>query len=140
MASTPFRIKARFGYFIGNTNHFTTSTWTYQNEELPFVPVNEAAVPFLMKGDLRGTFEAMLTDTIAEEKAFIKVENINGPILFLSATQDEICPSTIMAEKMMARLKTNEFKHHFEHLPIEGGHAEPLKHFDRIFRFLESHF
>ena len=126
--------------FPGNTNHFTTSTWTYQNEELPFVPVNEAAVPFLMKGDLRGTFEAMLTDTIAEEKAFIKVENINGPILFLSATQDEICPSTIMAEKMMARLKTNEFKHHFEHLPIEGGHAEPLKHFDRIFRFLESHF
>ena len=27
--------------FPGNTNHFTTSTWMYQNKELPFVPVND---------------------------------------------------------------------------------------------------
>ncbi|MBK8369691.1 MAG: hypothetical protein IPL10_20590 [Bacteroidetes bacterium] len=41
----------------------------------------------------------MLKDTIAAEKSFIKVEQINGPILLLSATKDEICPSTPMAEK-----------------------------------------
>jgi pimeloyl-ACP methyl ester carboxylesterase len=126
--------------FPGNTNHFTTSTWTYQNKELPFVPVNEDAVPFLMKGDLRGTFEAMLKDTIAEEKATIKVENINGPILLISATKDEICPSTPMSEKIITRLKTNKFKHYVEHVTIEGGHTEPLKHFDLIFKFLETHF
>lgn len=126
--------------FPGNTNHFTTSTWTYQKKELPFVPVNEEAVPFLMKGDLRGTFEAMLKDTVAEEKALIKVENINGSILLLSATKDEICPSTPMAEKMVARLKVKKFTHHFEHVAIEGGHTEPLKHFDLIFKFLEANF
>jgi len=126
--------------FPGNTNHFTTSTWTYQKKELPFVPVNEEAVPFLMKRDLRGTFEAMLKDTIAVEKCLIKVENINGPILLLSATKDEICPSTPMAEKMITRLKTNKFKHPFEHVAIEGGHTEPLKHFDLIFKFLETNF
>jgi pimeloyl-ACP methyl ester carboxylesterase len=126
--------------FPGNTNHFTTSTWTYQNKELPFVPVNDEAVPFLMKGDLRGTFQAMLKDTIAVEKALIKVENINGPILLLSATKDEICPSTPMAENMIGRLKANKFKYNFEHVAIEGGHTEPLKHFDLIFKFLESNF
>ena len=126
--------------FPGNTNHFTTSTWTYQKKELPFVPVNEEAVPFLMKRDLRGTFEAMLKDTNAVEKCLIKVENINGPILLLSATKDEICPSTPMAEKMITRLKTNKFKHPFEHVAIEGGHTEPLKHFDLIFKFLETNF
>lgn len=126
--------------FPGNTNHFTTSTWTYQQTELPFVPVNEEAVPFLMKGDLRGTFEAMLKDTVAEEKALIKVENINGPILLLSATKDEICPSTPMAKKMIARLKANNFKHHFEHVAIEGSHAEPLKHFALVFDFLKKNF
>jgi len=126
--------------FPGNTNHFTTSTWTYQNKELPFVPVNDEAVPFLMKRDLRGTFEAMLKDNIAEENALIKIEQINGPILLISATKDEICPSTPMAEKMITRLKTNKFKYYFEHVAIEGGHSEPLKHFDLVFKFLEINF
>ncbi len=126
--------------FPGNTDHFTTSSWTYQNKELAFVPVNEEAVPFLMKGDLRGGFEAMLKDTLAEAGAMIKVENINGPILLVSATADEICPSTPMSEKMVSRLKDNNFKYYIEHVAIEGGHGEPLKHFDLIFEFLETHF
>ena len=126
--------------FPGNTNHFTTSTWTYQNEELPFVPVNEEAVPSLMKRDLRGAFEAMLKDTLAAEKAFIKVENIKGPVLLLSATKDEFSPSTPMAEKMIERLKANNFKYNVEHIAIEGGHSQPLKHFDLVFRFLETNF
>ena len=126
--------------FPGNTNHFTTSTWTYQNKELPFVPVNDEAVPYLMKNDLRGTFEAMLQDRIAEEKALIKIEKINGPILLISATKDEIAPSTPMAEKMITRLKTYNFKHKYEHIAIEGGHSAPLKHFDLVFKFLETNF
>ncbi len=126
--------------FPGHTNHFSTSCWTYQNKELPFVPVNEEAVPFLMKRDLRGAFEAMLKDTIAVENAIIKVERIKGDILFLSATKDEICPSTPMAETMITRLKNNNFKYHYEHKAIEGGHAEPLKHFDLIIEFLETNF
>ncbi len=126
--------------FPGHTSHFTTSCWTYQNKELPFVPVNDKAVPFLMKRDLRGTFEAMLKDTLAVEKASINVEQIKGAVLFLSATRDEICPSTSMAEMMMERLKRNRYKYHYEHKAIEGGHTEPLKHFDIILNFLETHF
>jgi uncharacterized protein len=126
--------------FPGNTNHFTTSTWTFKNKELPFVPVNEEAIPFLMKRDLRGAFVAMLKDSIAESNAFIKVENIGGPILLVSATKDEICPSTPMAEKMIERLKSKKFKYNFEHIPIVGGHSEPLKQLDLIFTFLEKNF
>lgn len=126
--------------FPGNTNHFTTSTWTYQNKELPFVPVNDEAVPYLMRNDLRGTFEAMLQDSIEEEKALINIEKINGPILLISATKDEISPSTPMAEKMITRLKTYNFKHKYEHIAIEGGHSAPLKHFDLVFKFLETNF
>lgn len=126
--------------FPGHTTHFTTSCWTYQNKELAFVPVNEEAVPFLMKRDLRGTFEAMLKDIIAVEKATIKIENIKGAVFLLSATKDEICPSTPMAEMMMGRLKSNNFKYHYEHKLIEGWHGEPLKHFDLIFKFLETNF
>ena len=126
--------------FPGNTNHFTSSSWTYDGKELPFVPVNDEAVPFLMKGDLRSTFEAMLKDTVAEEKALIDVEKIEGPILLISATEDEIAPTTPMAEKMIARLKNKKFKYNFEHIAIEGKHTEPYKHFDLIFKFLETNF
>ncbi|MFN0081542.1 MAG: acyl-CoA thioester hydrolase/BAAT C-terminal domain-containing protein [Ferruginibacter sp.] len=126
--------------FPGHTNHFTTSAWTFNNKELPFVPVNEEAVPFLMKRDLRGAFTAMLKDSISEEKALIKVENINGPILLLSATKDDHIPSVEMCDKMIARLNANKFKHANKHIVIEGGHGEPLKHFDLIFKFLENNF
>lgn len=126
--------------FPGHTTHFSTACWTYQNNELPFVPLNEEAVPFLMRRDLRGTFEAMLKDTIAVSKASIKIENIKGAIFLLSATKDEFCPSTPMAEMMMERLKSNNFKYPYEHQSIEGGHAEPLKHFDLVFKFLETNF
>ena len=126
--------------FPGNTDHFTTSSWTYNNEQLPYVPVNDEAIPFIISRDLRTTFETMLKDTISEKKALIKVENINGPILFISATKDEICPSTPMSEKMVLRLKEHNFKYHYEHIAIEGGHAEPLNHFDTVFNFLEKNF
>lgn len=126
--------------FPGHTTHFTTSCWTFENKELPFVPVNEEAVPFLIKGDLRRTFETMLKDTSAVEKATIKIENIKGSVFLLSATKDEICPSTPMAEFMIERLKSNNFKYHYEHKSIEGGHSEPLKHFDLIWIFIETNF
>ena len=126
--------------FPGHTSHFSTSLWTYQGRELPFVPVNEAAVPFLMKRDLRGAFTAMLQDTVAAQSAAIRVERIKAPILLLSATTDEIAPTTPMCINMMARLKRHHFPYPYEHHAIAGGHAEPLKHFDLVFAFLKKNF
>lgn len=126
--------------FPGHTNHFSTPCFTYQNKELPFVPVNKEALPFIMKRNLRRAFEAMLKDTVAVEKAAICVERINGPVFFLSATKDEICPSTPMADRMMERLKNHNFKHHYEHQAFTGFHGEPLKHFDLVFDFLDKYF
>jgi len=125
--------------FPGHTQELTTSSWTYQGKELPFVPVNEEAVPFLMKRDLRGAFETMLKDSVAEKNALIKVANIKGPILLLSATGDEICPSTPMAEKMMRALDRAGFPYVHQHHAIEGSHSEPLKHFDAVYTFLDTY-
>ena len=63
--------------FPGNTTHFSTSAWRFKGEELAFVPVNEESVPALMKRDLRTAFEAMLKDSVAEQKALINVERID---------------------------------------------------------------
>lgn len=126
--------------FPGNTNHFTSSSWTYNNTELPFIPVNEASVPFLMKRDLRGTFTAMLQDKKAEQKALIKVENIKAPILLISATEDEIAPTTLMCNKIINRLKQHNFQYYTEHIATVGSHTESLKHFELVFNFLKHKF
>ncbi|GAB3951250.1 hypothetical protein GCM10028805_30980 [Spirosoma harenae] len=126
--------------FPGHTAHFSTAAWSYQGKQLPFVPVNEEAIPFLLKRNLRGTFEAMLKDTLAEKKAMIQVERINGPILLLSATQDEIVPTTPMCDKIMQRLKAKSFPWHYKHLAIEGGHTESQKHVEVISQFLDTYF
>jgi dienelactone hydrolase len=126
--------------FPGHTSHFTTSCWVYNGQQLPFVPLSEDAVPSLMKGDLQAAFSIMLKDSVAEAKAFIPVEKINGPVLLLSATKDEIIPSQYMCEKMMARLKANQFKHYYQHMAIEGSHAAPLQHFAEVFEFLHASF
>jgi len=126
--------------FPGHTQTFDSSCWTFAGKQLPFVPVNEEAVPFLMKGDLRGGFTAMLKDTVAAQRSVIKVENINGPILLLSATKDEVIPAVAMGDAMMLRLKANQFKHVNRHLIFEGKHAEPTKHFTEVFEFLDRNF
>lgn len=133
-------IVASHAVFPGHTSEFNSSCWTFKGKELPYVPVNEASVPYLMQRDLKGAFEAMLQDTVAEQKALIPVEKIHGPLLLLSATQDEICPSTKMAEKMILRLEQHNFKYSYKHFPIEGKHTAPLQNFNLVFDFLEQNF
>jgi len=126
--------------FPANTLSASTSSWTYKNEEVTYVPMPWAAVPSAMKHDLRSAFSIMLEDKVAVEKASIEVEKINGPILFVSATEDEMWPSKEMSDVMMVRLKSKNFSHPYEHLAIEGGHTSSVDHFDEIFDFMERNF
>ncbi|WP_294818462.1 acyl-CoA thioester hydrolase/BAAT C-terminal domain-containing protein [uncultured Flavobacterium sp.] len=133
-------MSASHAVFPGHTQEFNSSCWTFEGKELPFIPVNDEAVPFLFKRDLRGAFEAMLKDADAEARSLIKAENINGPVLLLSGTIDDIIPAVMMGDKMMARLKAHNFKHLYQHIIYNGGHAEPTRHFDTIIDFLNTHF
>lgn len=126
--------------FPATTILSATSSWNYNDEQIPFVPMTWAATPAAMKQDLHKAFSIMLEDDEAVKNAEIPVEKVNGSILFLSATEDELCPSMQMSEKMMERLEQQKFTHFYQHIAIEGGHTEPLKHFDTVFNFLSSHF
>ena len=126
--------------FPAHTKELSTSSWTFGGKELPFVPVSDETIPALIKRDLRSAFEIMLKDKESEQKSLIKVEKINGPILLLSATNDEIAPTTPMANNIIEKLQANNFKYCYTHYAITGKHAEPLKHFDKVFTFLEQYF
>lgn len=126
--------------FASLTDAMVTSSFSLNQEPLDFVPVKWNAAPALIKGDLRGAFEKMLEDKEAVERARINIENIKGSILLLSATQDEMWPSSEMSEEMIQTLSENDFPYEYKHIAIKGNHAAPLEHFDKVESFLKKNF
>ncbi len=133
-------IVAANAVFAGMSDAMTTSSFTDAAGQVPFIPVPWSATWPLLTGDLRRVFEIILEDAEAFEKSAIVVENINGPVFLISATEDESWPSSEMSEQIVQRLEANKFPFYYEHLAIEGSHGEPLKHFDQVDRFLDEHF
>ena len=126
--------------FPAHTILANTSSWTYNNQEVIYVPAPFKTIIPAIKGDLLAAFEMMLEDDEAVSNSLIPIEKINGSILFLSATNDEQWPSKMMSERMMERLTKNKFAYTYKHHAINGRHAKPLQHFDIIFNFLEEEF
>jgi dipeptidyl aminopeptidase/acylaminoacyl peptidase len=116
-----------------------TSSWTYKGEEIYYVPAPLKTISPALKGDLYTAHKMMLEDEEASKKAEIQVENINGPILILSGKDDDQWPATAMSNQIIERLKNKKFKHFSEHIILDGGHIEPMKHFDLVYDFLEKH-
>jgi dipeptidyl aminopeptidase/acylaminoacyl peptidase len=116
-----------------------TSSWTYKNKEVPYVPASLETILPALKGDLYTAHAMMLEDKEAVRKAEIQVENINGPILIMSGKNDDQWPATSMSNRIMERLKKNNFKYYNQHIVLDGGHAEPLEQFDLVYDFIEKH-
>lgn len=126
--------------FVGHTDTFDTSSFSENGIEIPYVPMTEKAVPALMAGNKRKVFDTMMEDRAAAAAARIPVEKINGPVFFLSATNDELWASKEMSDEMMNKLKQSGFRHAHQHVAIEGGHTEPLKHLNLVRKFLNEQF
>ena len=120
--------KASFPVFQGipgPSSAWPSSAWSYKGQPVPFVPYYQ---PYdYSKGvnnQWRELFELSLTQTDAVEKAMIKVERINGPILILTGQEDTMCPSSQMGDMITNRLKENEFPHWYKHYAYENaGHT-----------------
>ena len=117
-----------------------TSSWTFNGEEVPYVPAPFKTIFPALKGDLYAAHSIMLEDEEAARRAEIAVENINGPVLILSGENDEQWPAPEMSDRIINRLQSNNFKFYYSHIKLDGGHAAPLKHFDLVYDFLEQHF
>ncbi|MDQ3159934.1 MAG: hypothetical protein M3Q51_02805 [Pseudomonadota bacterium] len=126
--------------FPALTDAMTTPGFSLHDKSLPFVPVPWSATTNLLVHDLRGAFDKMVSNTAAMDAAAIPVERINGPVYFVSASEDEFWPSRDMSDAMMARLKQHGFQHPAEHLVFEGGHNEPLDEFPKMEAFLQDNF
>jgi dienelactone hydrolase len=106
-------------------------SWTLGGEPLqtmrrtrpPMVPPPPGptpGVPFaLTPGFLRS-----LEEPESEARAAIPVERIGGPVLLISGRDDQMWPSTLMAERAAARLAAHDHPYPVEHLAYPGaGHV-----------------
>jgi dipeptidyl aminopeptidase/acylaminoacyl peptidase len=116
-----------------------TSSWTYKDNEVPYVPAPLKTISPALKGDLYTAHKMMLEDKESVKKAEIEVENINGAILLLSGKNDDQWPATEMSDQLIKRLNSKNFKYYFEHIKLDGGHIAPLEHFNLVYDFLDKH-
>lgn len=101
------------------------STFTYGNEELPFLRKKNAFANILRKSMVyvkkpdpsffENTYEA------AKEDARIKVEDIHVPLLLLTSDEDPIWSGTASAKRMMEKLNETGHKESYRHIVFEKG-------------------
>lgn len=74
---------------------------------------------------------------LASDDVWIPLEQINGPILFLTAQKDSFCPSSLFAKIASERLTAKGFSYSHKHInyeyashflvPIEKPESIPVK-------------
>lgn len=99
------------------------SAWSYQEKQLPYAPL-KLSKKQILKDSLsekglctRSCYEYSLIE--APSDSVIKVEKIQGPILFLSAKHDGMWPAATAAELMMKRLQDHSFSYNYQHESYE---------------------
>ena len=115
-----------------------TSSWTYNNKEVSYVPAPLKTITPALKGDLYTAFSMMLEDEESVKNAEIEVENIKAAIFLISGENDEQWPSTAMSNRIMERLENHNYKYYKKHIVLNGGHIEPLNQFNLVYDFLEK--
>jgi len=104
------------------------SSWTLNGEALPFARwfFSDDDIEKLMAGEsvaLRNAYAMDKNDPGILAAATIEVERINGPVLLISGTDDQMWPSDVFGDLVMERLETAGHPHERRHLKVaEAGH------------------
>jgi dienelactone hydrolase len=107
------------------------AAWMFRGKPLPYLQENNASAgvtPTAMAPELpiawTPAYLAHLSDTRAVERATIPVEKIRGPVLLASGTDDQMWPSSALADIAIRRLEAHHHPFPFRHLKYEGaGHT-----------------
>jgi len=112
---------------LGGT--YRGSSWTFEGKPVPFLlPDGKLFAKVFAQRPIRylEIYRSALEDEANAAKALIPVEKINGAVLLVSGTDDAMWPSSLMADKVMARLKEKKHPFPYKHLKYEGaGHGIP---------------
>lgn len=105
--------------WLGINNETTgqpSPAWTLHGKPVPWMNmvVDQAAFAPGKPIVLAPMFAAALKNSAAVNRAAIPVERITGPVLLISAGDDKIWPSSMMARQIMRRLNAHRHPYHDE--------------------------
>jgi dienelactone hydrolase len=105
----------------GLSDDSETPAWTLAGKPLPGITSRFGPADLTLTG--RERFLKRMRDAGAVRRAEIPVERIGGPLLMFSGKDDQLWPSDVFAERVVARLKEKGFTHPVEHYSYEhAGH------------------
>jgi dienelactone hydrolase len=119
------------GAVTGDFSRMARAAWTHRGQPLPFIPprYDPDGLKQFAAAAASGRPIAMtpgflrLLEGAALEAVTIPVERTTGSILLMSAGDDQVWPSTVLAEIALARLRANAFPYPVEYLTYpEAGH------------------
>ena len=106
-----------------------TSSWSVKGSPIPFVPSGTNPTYAPGRGHpIRAAinYRHRLANEEAAELAAIPVERIRGAVLLVSGRDDELWPSSEMADRIVRRLKEHDHAFPLIHLRYESaGHGIP---------------
>ena len=112
-----------------------SSAWTYQGKDIPSMSLPDIKdVPQLQR------FAKALEDQEQVRKAMFAFEKINGPLLLVSASNDQIWPSTPMSKQIVDYLKAKQFPHQVDHKIYPTGHGFSSETAPEIKQMIIDHF
>ena len=106
------------------------AAWAHRGQPLPYLQENNtaddpASVDYATVPVAESPrYLSNLRDELAVERATIPLEKTRGPILLVSGEDDQIWPSSVLAEIAIRRLAKHRHAYPFRHLRYEGaGHG-----------------
>jgi dienelactone hydrolase len=94
------------------------SAWTYQGKDVPALSLDDSPTLPQVK-----RFENALDAAAGRDEYRIHVERINGPVFLISALNDDIWPSTRMANSIVEQLRAHHFAYRIRHDVYPTGHG-----------------
>lgn len=104
--------------------------WTLNGHEIPYAQTlsyeqwDKALAAGEARRDSFDWYFIPLRDASYADRAAIRVERINGPVLMITGIDDKLWPSTELTEFAVERFKRQGFRHRVEHLAYaSAGHS-----------------
>jgi len=128
VATTPSKV-AWYGLTVPK------SAWTFKGQDIPAL-----GLALDSKAKLIDRFSVALENDTKVKKSLFKFENINGPILMISAENDQVWPSFKMSKDIALYLQKKQFKHNITHNSYKTGHGFSQETAPSIKQSIINHF
>ena len=111
------------------------SAWTLRGQDIPALNLPEPN-----GGTQLQRFEVALRDADPVRAATFAFERIQGPILLISAEQDQVWPSTAMSQDIVNHLRAKNFAYPVTHKSYPTGHGFSQATAPEIKQMIVDHF